>query len=262
MHLTFQKYQGTGNDFIIVNNLHSTWDNLDIGSIKFLCDRKFGVGADGLIKINKSKDYDFEMDYYNSDGTKSFCGNGARCAVTFVKQNIIEKNQYIFSAIDGIHHASISKSLVSLKMNNTTCKFVPNGDHILNTGSPHYVKYVDSFNNLDVFKEGRKIRFSEAFKSEGINVNFVERLSSHSIAIRTYERGVEDETLSCGTGATACAIVNSLVEDLYGVQSIKVGVKGGELEVTFNRMSESEFEDIRLIGPAIKVFEGTIDLKN
>jgi diaminopimelate epimerase len=261
MNLNFQKYQGTGNDFIIVNNLHGDWDNLDDGLINFLCDRNFGIGGDGLIKINKSKDFDFEMDYYNSDGTKSFCGNGARCAVTFVKENIIEKNQYIFSAIDGVHKASISNNLVSLKMSNAICNFVQNGDHILNTGSPHYVRYVDALDNLDVFQEGRKIRFSESFKSEGINVNFVERLSSHSIAIRTYERGVEDETLSCGTGATASAIVNALVEDLFGSQSIKVGVKGGELEVAFNRISQSEFEDISLIGPALKVFEGIIDLK-
>jgi diaminopimelate epimerase len=201
------------------------------------------------------------MDYYNSDGSKSFCGNGARCAVNYVSENILKKSQYVFAAIDGIHHASVSNHLVSLKMNNTFCKFEQNIDCVLNTGSPHYVKFVNELDKVDVYKEGRQIRFSETFQSEGINVNFVERISSHSISIRTYERGVEDETLSCGTGATACAIVNALVEDLQGTQSIKVLVKGGELEVSLNRVGQSDFEDIYLIGPASKVFEGKIDLK-
>ncbi len=260
MDLNFHKYQGTGNDFIIVDNFNGNWDKLETKFIQSMCDRNFGIGGDGLIKINRSPQFDFEMDYYNADGTKSFCGNGARCAVTFVKDNLINNSQFIFSAIDGVHHAQILDRMVSLKMNDTYCKLEKNHDIILNTGSPHYVKYVSDLNGMDVFNEGRLIRYSSAFADGGINVNFVMPLTSHSISIRTYERGVENETLSCGTGATACAIVNAVVEDLFGKQTIAVRVKGGELEVTFNRINQSDFEDIYLIGPALKVFEGKIDI--
>ena len=143
-------------------------------------------------------------------------------------------------------------------MNNTFCDVHEKGDFILNTGSPHFVRYVNEINHLDVYNEGRNIRYSNPFEKDGINVNFVERLSSNSISIRTYERGVENETLSCGTGATACAIVNAIKEKLEGEQKMDVRVQGGALTVEFNRVNPTTFTDIKLIGPAMKVFEGKI----
>jgi diaminopimelate epimerase len=260
MVLNFQKYQGTGNDFILVDNLSGMWDALDIITIQKLCDRNFGIGADGLIKINASLGSDFEMDYYNADGTKSFCGNGARCAVTFVHQNLILKKKFVFSAIDGLHEAEITENRVALKMNDTSFEINPNEPYILNTGSPHFVKYVSDLEQLDVFNEGRKIRYGSPFKKEGINVNFVKRISEHSISIRTYERGVENETLSCGTGATACALVNAVESQLFGRQKMSIQVIGGSLWVAFNRINPTTFVDIQLVGPAMKVFEGKIEV--
>jgi diaminopimelate epimerase len=260
MVLDFQKYQGTGNDFILVDNLNGNWDELDISTIQKICDRNFGVGADGLIKISRSIEFDFEMDYYNSDGTKSFCGNGARCAVAFVHQNFSPKNNFCFSAIDGIHEAVINQNSVALKMKDTSFDINPNEPFVLNTGSPHLVKYVTNLEKLDVFNEGRTIRYAAPFEKEGINVNFVRQLSENAISIRTYERGVENETLSCGTGATACALVNAVEAKLYGEQQISVQVIGGSLWVAFNRISPTTFVDIQLIGPAMKVFEGKIEI--
>ena len=261
MVMNFHKYQGTGNDFIIVNNLDNSLDSMDIETIQFLCDRNFGIGADGFIKINRSEQFDFDLDYYNSDGSKSFCGNGARCAVTYVRENLFSKVHYTFSAFDGLHEANIKNLKVALKMKNTVYNQQGSSEFILNTGSPHYVQYVNDLKTLDVSKEGREIRYSERFNAEGINVNFVKQITSNAISIRTYERGVENETLSCGTGATACAIVNAIVEDLYGCQKIEVEVKGGKLEVDYNRLNYTDFEEILLIGPAEKVFEGRINLK-
>jgi diaminopimelate epimerase len=260
MTLNFQKYQGTGNDFILIDNLNGAWDSLGINAIKKLCNRNFGIGADGLIKINSSAQYDFEMDYYNADGTKSFCGNGARCAVTFLYDNIIFKNKFVFSAIDGMHEAEITENSVALKMNKTTFEVQPNEPFVLNTGSPHFVKYVSELEQLDVFNEGRKIRYASPFEQDGINVNFVKPLSPHSISIRTYERGVENETLSCGTGATACAIVQAVQMQLFGEQKIDIEVAGGSLQVAFNRVNPKNFIEIKLIGPAMKVFEGKIEI--
>ena len=201
--MKFYKYQGTGNDFVMLDNRSGKWDNLSIESIQKLCDRRFGIGADGLIKINNAEDVDFEVDYYNSDGSKSFCGNGARCSVAFANfLSIFKNNKTVFTAIDGLHEAEIDGDIVKLKMGDVDSINNDGDDSVLDTGSPHYVKYVRDISNFNVFAEGNSIRNSENYQEKGINVNFVENISDDEIFVRTYERGVEDETYSCGTGVT------------------------------------------------------------
>lgn len=259
MKLNFFKYQGTGNDFIICDNRQGTIA-LEIEQVKFLCDRRFGIGADGLMLLNAHAEYDFEMKYFNSDGRESsMCGNGGRCLVKFASDIGIFKNLYKFLAIDGEHEATVeADGLVSLKMNDVS-EVEHHQDHfILNTGSPHYIAVVDEVSKLNVFQEGRKVRYSDRFKSEGINVNFVEQTDdADSIKVRTYERGVEDETFSCGTGVTAAAIVCFHNEN--GFNRVDVSTKGGMLSVEFDKKGDN-YSNIWLIGPAEKVFEGIIEL--
>ena len=205
--MEFYKYQGTGNDFVMIDNRSGEWDNLSIKNIQKLCDRRFGIGADGLIKINTKEGVDFEVDYYNSDGSKSFCGNGARCSVAFAHfLSIFKNNKTVFTAIDGLHKAEITEDIVKLKMGDVNDINIDGSDSVLDTGSPHYVKYVEDIANFNVFAEGNHIRNSENYREKGINVNFVENISDDEIFVRTYERGVEDETFSCGTGVTASAL--------------------------------------------------------
>lgn len=257
MALTFYKYQGTGNDFVMVDNRKHTFPTDDEALVKQLCDRRTGVGADGLILLQDHPDYDFEMVYYNADGRLgSMCGNGARCTVRFARNLGVIEDVACFLAADGEHQASVERDLIQLKMNDV--KFVERvgEDYYLNTGSPHYVRFVENAQDLDVYKEGRAIRYNDRFKAVGTNVNFVERISDNEIFVRTYERGVEDETLSCGTGVTAAA----LVAGLQGLQSpVKVKTLGGELEVSFQQ-SERGFIYIFLIGPAKQVFSGSVAL--
>lgn len=254
--MRFFKYQGTGNDFVMLDNRTGEWDQLSIENIQKLCDRRFGIGADGLIKINAAADADFEVDYYNSDGSKSFCGNGARCSVAFAHFLQIIKEKTVFTAIDGLHEAQITNGIVKLKMGDVKGIEKDGDDFVLNTGSPHYIKYVEMLNNYNVFENGNKIRNSETYKKEGINVNFVEKLSDQKLFVRTYERGVEDETYSCGTGVTAAALTfmknNNQTE-------VEILVKGGELKVYAQKNGEG-FSDIWLEGPAVQVFEGRINL--
>jgi diaminopimelate epimerase len=261
MKLKFSKYQGTGNDFIMLDNLSGFYDLLSVPQIQFLCDRKFGIGADGLIKISKASEVEFEVDYYNSDGSKSFCGNGARCSVAFAQSLGINSNHVIFSAIDGLHEAQKKEDLVSLKMNNVHEIKEIVSDFELYTGSPHYIRFVDNTLNLNVFQEGRKIRYSPEYQENGINVNFVEELSEKELEVATYERGVEDETLSCGTGVTAAALAYAQKKGLYGKQEIRIHTKGGKLKVAFERTGEDDYVNIFLIGPAIHVYDGEIELK-
>lgn len=261
MKLKFSKYQGTGNDFIMLDNLSGFYDLLFVPQIQFLCDRKFGIGADGLIKISKASEVEFEVDYYNSDGSKSFCGNGARCSVAFAQSLGINSNHVIFSAIDGLHEAQKKEDLVSLKMNNVHEIKEIVSDFELYTGSPHYIRFVDNTLNLNVFQEGRKIRYSPEYQENGINVNFVEELSEKELEVATYERGVEDETLSCGTGVTAAALAYAQKKGLYGKQEIRIHTKGGKLKVAFERTGEDDYVNIFLIGPAIHVYDGEIELK-
>lgn len=264
MKLNFSKYQGTGNDFIMLDNRSGRYDNLHLDQVRFLCDRKFGVGADGLIKISKDGNTAFEVDYYNSDGSKSFCGNGARCAVAFAEMLGVPASNIVFTAIDGLHEAQMKvvgkDKLIYLKMGNVHETHIKGPDFVIDTGSPHYIRFVPNSLDLDVVHEGRKVRYAPEYQEEGINVNFVEILADNEIEVTTYERGVEDETLSCGTGVTAAALAYAQQEKLFGKQVVKIHTKGGKLQVSFERTGDSDFVDIFLIGPAAHVFDGEIDL--
>lgn len=259
MKIEFYKYQGTGNDFIILDNRTGNFTQLSSVEIAFLCDRRFGIGADGLMLLQTREGYDFEMIYYNADGAEgSMCGNGGRCLVAFAKQmNVIDQSAR-FLATDGFHEASITdKNWVELKMKDVTAVEINDGYSILNTGSPHYIRWENEVENTDVFSEGKRIRYSPPFAKDGINVNFVQVHSSH-LSVRTYERGVEAETLSCGTGVTAAALAAS--SNITGPQQQKVVTPGGELNVKFNKHSDTSFDNIWLCGPAKFVFSGTIEI--
>jgi diaminopimelate epimerase len=255
----FFKYQGTGNDFIILDNRNWSYTALTTERIKFLCDRRFGIGADGLMLLNPHTGYDFEMKYYNSDGRESsMCGNGGRCLVKFANDIGLKKSEYSFIAVDGPHLAEIDDDgVVSLKMKNVGEIDEFHGDFLLDTGSPHYVQMVTDVMELDVVQKGMDIRYSTDFAKDGVNVNFVEQRRPDEIVVRTYERGVEDETLSCGTGVTASALASYHNE--AGYNYVKVITKGGKLTVRFDRTADGAFENIWLCGPAARVFEGTID---
>jgi len=258
MQLNFYKYQGTGNDFIILDN-RTTKLALTTEQINFLCNRRFGIGADGLMLLNQSNTYDFEMKYYNADGNEStMCGNGGRCLVKFANDIGLKKEKYHFIAIDGPHEAHFEKNgWVDLQMKNVDNIEHYYGDFLLNTGSPHYVKIVTDIDNYEVFKEGRSIRFSKDFEKEGVNVNFVEMVNEDTITVRTYERGVENETLSCGTGVTAAALI--FAHNDAGFNRIEVNTLGGKLAVEFDKLGEN-FSNIWLCGPATFVFKGEIEL--
>lgn len=257
MQIEFYKYHGTGNDFIILDNRTNQYEGLSELEIKSMCHRRFGIGADGLMMLCIEEGYDFRMKYYNADGKEgSMCGNGGRCLVQFAYDMGIKKDTYHFIAVDGPHDAVIKiNGLIGLKMQDVNSIQLNDTDVILNTGSPHFIRFVDNIKTVDVFTEGRTIRNSDVYKEHGINVNFVEK-QEHSIKLRTYERGVEDETLSCGTGATAAAIAYATQ---LGVNKVPIEVQGGLLEVEFNRLSENECNEIWLTGPAKYVFSGTID---
>ncbi|HEY2725926.1 MAG TPA: diaminopimelate epimerase [Parafilimonas sp.] len=260
MEVVFYKYHGTGNDFIIIDNRNNKIELIK-EQVKELCHRRFGVGADGLMLMNTSSDYDFEMIYYNADGNAgSMCGNGGRCMVQFAYDLGLHKSEYFFMATDGEHKATIeSNKWIDLKMkdvdNVETFLF---SDFILNTGSPHYVKPVSDVRKIDVFKEGREIRYSKRFADEGINVNFAELEGNGDIFIRTYERGVEDETLSCGTGVTATALV--FAHNDNGFNRVNIKTPGGALAVEFDKTGDSFFENIWLCGSATFVFKGETDV--
>jgi diaminopimelate epimerase len=259
MKLSFYKYHGTGNDFVIIDNRKGAIE-LTKKQVKFLCDRRFGIGADGLMLLNTLQGYDFEMKYYNSDGREAtMCGNGGRCLVRFAYDMGIRKSDYRFLAIDGEHEADIEDGWVNLKMQDVDKVEHNRGDAILNTGSPHYVKPVHELKGLNVYKEGREIRYSRAYEKEGINVNFVEQEEDH-IFVRTYERGVEDETMSCGTGVTAAALVSAHNDN--GFNRVEVETLGGKLAVEFDKINDEHFTNIWLCGPAEFVFHGEIELKS
>jgi len=260
MNIQFFKYQGTGNDFVIMDNRNHEYDFLSREQVNFLCDRRFGIGADGLMLLNLKTGYDFEMKYYNSDGNESsMCGNGGRCLVKFAQNCGIHKDNYHFSAIDGDHEAEIDGEIVSVKMKDVDQIKDYYGDAIVDTGSPHYVKVVTGVMDMDVFQKGRQIRYSHHFVAEGINVNFVEQQDEDEIIVRTYERGVEAETLSCGTGVTASALV--CYHNETGYNSVDVTTKGGRLSVEFDRINTGSYHNIWLSGPAQKVYEGTIQIE-
>ena len=261
MNLHFYKYEGCGNDFILFDNRKKDI-NLNTEKIKQLCDRHFGIGADGLMLLENLKGYDFKMVYFNSDGNQSsMCGNGGRCITAFAKRLGIIKNEAHFMAIDGEHISIIEKEIISLKMNDVS-KIETHSDYFfLNTGSPHVVKWVKNIDDYNVFEEGKRIRYSEPFNSKGgTNVNFVE-LKNDKLKIRTYERGVENETLACGTGVTAAALVEALTAKPTHTNLCNVISMGGNLSVTYKKHHDNSFTDIWLKGPAGFVFEGDYIVK-
>lgn len=257
MQVEFYKYQGTGNDFVMIDNRNNVFDKTNLELVRTLCDRRFGVGADGLILIENIEDLDFNMIYFNTDGSQSFCGNGSRCAVAFAEYLGIIEKQAFFLSTDGEHEAWIRDGEVSLKMHNVEEVEVGDGYYFINTGSPHYIVEKGEVNAVDVKAEGAAIRYNDRFKAEGTNVNFV-NYHDDSLQIRTYERGVEDETLSCGTGVTAAAL--SLAhKNKMEAGKIKVNAVGGQLQVAF-RKKDGIYEDVWLIGPAKQVYRGVIEL--
>ena len=259
MNLPFVKYQGTGNDFVMIDNRSGNWDDLSVPVIQKLCDRRFGIGADGLIKINALPGSDFEVDYYNSDGSKSFCGNGARCSVAFAHELGVTADSVSFMAIDGAHEAVKKDGLVYLKMKDVLEIDTSQAEFVLNTGSPHFVHFTEKVADFDIVAYGKQIRYSAKYKEEGINVNAIHQLDADSFEIRTYERGVEDETLSCGTGVTAAALALGAKNRIEGDFEYKVKSQGGDLSVKFTNHN-SVFTNIWLIGPAVSVFKGEVNV--
>ena len=261
MIFEFHKYHGTGNDFILIDNRKNDFPP-DNETIKYLCNRRFGIGADGLILLSYKDAYDFEMTYFNSDGNVgTMCGNGGRCAVAFAHKLHIVQDQVKFHAFDGLHQAVVLKKdndivYVKLKMKNVKNVEYNNDAYIINTGSPHYIRFVTKLNDIDVNHEGRKIRNSERFLPDGINVDFVE-IYNDRLFVRTYERGVENETLSCGTGVIASAIAYAAKENKEGTFNIKT--MGGLLKVMFNKDNDTFF-NVWLEGPANFVFKGKIEI--
>lgn len=260
MNIEFYKYQGTGNDFVILDNRSGKYDGLDRGQVKFLCDRRFGIGADGLMLLNLYPGYDFEMKYYNADGGESsMCGNGGRCLTQFASDIGMTQTTYHFLAIDGPHESSIeADGKVALKMGDVNAVTEDHGNFILDTGSPHFVSFQEDVLHMDVSRKGKEIRNSARFKEQGINVNFVEQTQDpDTIIVRTYERGVEDETFSCGTGVTACALVSAHNDN--GFNRVEVETRGGKLSVEYTK-NGNHFTDIWLQGPARRVFQGSISI--
>ncbi len=256
--MKFFKYQGAGNDFVLIDNRDLQFNANDTALVAQLCDRRFGVGADGLMLLQQRAGYDFEMVYYNADGNPgSMCGNGGRCIVSFAKHLGIIDRSTRFLAVDGEHEATINDAAdwVSLKMIDVDGVNTDGEDFVLNTGSPHYVKIVNNLKELDVFTAGRAIRYNDSYREAGINVNFAEAIEG-GYQVRTYERGVEDETLACGTGVTAVAIAMAWHNNQLGELHTPVKAMGGDLTIRFFHLGDGVFKDIYLEGPAKLVFEG------
>lgn len=261
MTLQFTKYQGSGNDFIIFDNREGIMPTLSTQQVHRLCDRHFGIGADGLMLMNRHDEYDFEMIYFNADGNVStMCGNGGRCMIRCAYDLGIHQYTYRFLAADGLHEGEIDldHNLIRLKMSDVNEVHYSYGQAVLHTGSPHFVKFVNRLEEVDVVESGRLVRYSKSYETEGINVNFVENISEDTIHVRTYERGVEDETLSCGTGVTAAALVSA--HNHHGFNKVNIKTPGGLLSVEFEKHNDSQFDNIWLIGPAHFVFKGSIDI--
>ena len=257
MQQTFYKYQGTGNDFVMIDNRQQMFNKNNTKHIAFLCDRRFGIGADGLILLENHPDYDFKMVYYNADGNESsMCGNGGRCLVAFAKHMGVVKDHAVFEAIDGLHHASVKDGIVKLQMVNVDTIERYENHVFLNTGSPHHVQFESEIQSFDIKSKGSGIRYGAPYHEVGCNVNFVQKLTEDTFRVRTYERGVEDETLSCGTGVTAVAIAMHVLGETQKNQ-IKLNVEGGVLEVYFDEQNGS-YNNVWLIGPAVLVFKGAI----
>lgn len=262
MELTFFKYQGAGNDFVMVDNRTGIFSGTEHELFGKLCHRRFGIGADGLILLQNKDGFDFEMKYYNADGNEStMCGNGGRCVVMFAKQLGLVTTHTRFIAIDGPHEANLlPDGNVSLQMGDVQSVGRDGEDYVLNTGSPHYVQAVPKVADVAVFSQGRAIRQSDTYAKEGINVNFLELTAPGQLKVRTYERGVEDETYACGTGVTASAIVAAAIANTgTGNQSFQIETLGGMLGVSFD-WDGTHATNVWLTGPAELVFEGSVEL--
>jgi diaminopimelate epimerase len=260
MQVEFHKYQGTGNDFVMIDDRQGTFPKDNHTLVALLCSRRFGVGGDGLILLENDLDSDFKMTYYNSDGSQStMCGNGGRCLVAFAKKLKLISNSATFKAIDGMHHATVDKDgIVSLQMIDVARIKIEADYCFLDTGSPHHVQVVDDLENYNVKKQGAVIRYSELYGKQGSNINFVKKIDASTFALRTYERGVEDETLACGTGATAVGIAMSATGQTDAT-SIDLNVLGGKLVVSFDK-KDDHYTNVYLKGPAKFVFKGTISV--
>ena len=260
MQIEFYKYQGTGNDFVMIDNRSNFFPKENIQLIARLCDRRFGIGGDGLILLENDIETDFKMVYYNSDGNQSsMCGNGGRCLVAFAKKLNVIQNSTTFTATDGVHHASIADSgNVSLQMIDVVDIKITSDYVFMNTGSPHHIELVDDLEHYNVKESGARIRYGELYGKQGSNINFVKKIDETTFSLRTYERGVEDETLACGTGATAVAIAMNVLGETKA-NSIDLNVEGGKLIVSFDEI-EGKFTNVFLKGPAEFVFKGTIDI--
>ena len=256
LQLVFYKYQGTGNDFVLIDNRQRIFPKNNTKLVSFLCDRKFGIGADGLMLLENDELSDFRMVYYNSDGNEStMCGNGGRCIVAFAQKLNIIQSETTFSAVDGLHKAKIDNDIVTLQMIDVDEIKTKEKYLFLDTGSPHHVQFVKDLNELDVAREGAKLRYG-IYGQAGCNINFVEAIDLNTFEIRTYERGVENETLSCGTGVTAVALAMHHTGATTN-NHILIRTKGGQLEVSFNKENGS-YTNINLIGAANFVFKGEI----
>ncbi len=258
MNACFFKFQGAGNDFILFDDRNAQFPKDDSELIQKLCDRRFGIGSDGIMLIQHSEEADFYLDFINPDGSRSFCGNGSRCGIRFAELLGMINKQCTFDAIDGMHTAEINDDNVKISMKDVDEIRTEEEGVFLDTGSPHLIFRTRDIDKLDVRSEGRKIRYSNSYLEEGVNVNFVEKLNAHTIKIRTYERGVEDETLSCGTGITAAVLAMAVgSSDLFG--EMNVISRGGRLSVGFERSGKG-FKNVWLKGPAEKVFSGEVAL--
>ncbi|MFT4534418.1 MAG: diaminopimelate epimerase [Saprospiraceae bacterium] len=254
MIISFTKYQGTGNDFIMIDDRSESFDETNVALIEGMCSRRFGIGADGLILLRNEKGYDFKMVYFNSDGRQSsMCGNGGRCLVHFAHDLEVFQKKCKFLAIDGGHLGEVlDDGTIKLKMGSVEGISRDGDDFVLDTGSPHYVQSVENAFDIGVKEDGAAIRYSDKYKSNGINVNFI-NMSNDILNVTTYERGVENETYSCGTGVTASALV---ANKAFGSESpVSINTKGGSLKVHFQK-SDRGYSDIWLEGPAVKTFDG------
>lgn len=259
LNLSFYKYQGAGNDFVMIDDRTNSFP-IQKDFIERICHRNFGIGADGLILLQTDEVSDFKMVYFNSDGRQStMCGNGGRCIVRFAEDLKIIQSKTEFNAIDGLHHAVVNPAEIQLQMTNVSEVDEFPTHSFLNTGSPHHVEFVPDVDQIDVKNHGAKIRYGSPYFEEGSNVNFVQILNDHTLKIRTYERGVEDETLACGTGITAAAIA-AFESGKIGTKEVEVEARGGNLKVRFEKNPSVGFENIWLTGPAEFVFKGEIQI--
>ncbi|NSW46435.1 MAG: diaminopimelate epimerase [Bacteroidales bacterium] len=259
MILEFEKYHGAGNDFIIID-LNKFHIEFSVEQIAFLCDRHFGIGADGLMLLKKNMNYDFEMIYHNSDGKPAtMCGNGGRCIAAYAYNHGYISDETTFLASDGVHLAKIiNPNYVKLKMQDVNNVQIFEDGYFVNTGSPHFVSFKYDIKTLDVYKTGKSIRHEPRFGSEGTNVNFCHINEENKLTIYTFERGVENETLACGTGSVASAIAHCTNKP-DGNYSIEMVAKGGNLNVSFDK-KDKQFRNIWLSGPVKFVFKGEIKL--